>query len=225
MDSGHASENEGAGGATVGLSGAAALAGVSISTLRRWADEGRLPSFRTAGGHRRFHVGDIQRALLPTRPEVAQIEVFGELAASRIRRQLSAPRARELDWMSGIDDHGRERLALLGRHLLTTIEEYLGRRRQRAAVLAEARQFGLLYGRELSSSRFTVRQAIEAFTFFRRSLEEAARRYAVQSQRPQTELDDLRDQLDVLNDRVLLGIAEAYEDPAPDAPSRAVGQD
>lgn len=199
-------------GGTVGLSGAAAIAGVSVSTLRRWADEGRVPSFRTAGGHRRFRVGDIRRALVPTAPSTSEVEVFGELAATRIRRQLAAPRARELDWLGGIDDHSRERLGLLGRHLLTTIEEYLARRRPRAAVLAEARQFGLLYGRELASARFTVRQAIEAFTFFRRSIEEAARRYAAQDHALAGDVEDLRDQLDALNDRVLLGIAEAYED-------------
>jgi excisionase family DNA binding protein len=204
-----------AGGATVGLSGAAALAGVSVSTLRRWADEGRVPFFRTAGGHRRFRVSDIERALLPARPTSTEVEVFGELAASRIRRQLAGPRGRELDWLTGLDEHGRERLGLLGRHLLTTIEDYLARRRSRAAVLAEARQFGLLYGRELASARFSVRQAIEAFTFFRRSIEEASRRYAAQSNRSPAEQDDMRDQLDVLNDRVLLGIAEAYEEPPP----------
>ncbi|MGH2585849.1 MAG: hypothetical protein ACRDJE_13130, partial [Dehalococcoidia bacterium] len=76
-------------------------------------------------------------------------------------------------------------------------------------------QFGLLYGRELASARLSVRQAIEAFTFFRRSIEEASRRYAAQSHRSPAELDDMRDQLDVLNDRVLLGIAEAYEEPPP----------
>ena len=200
--------------ATVGLSGAAAIAGVSVSTLRRWADEGRVPSFRTAGGHRRFRVADLRRALAPVAATSGEVEVFGELAAARIRRQLAAPRARELDWLGGIDEQARERLGLLGRHLLTTIEDYLARRRPRAAVLAEARQFGLLYGRELASARFTVRQAIEAFTFFRRSIEEAARRYAAQGAGAAPDVEDLRDHLDVLNDRVLLGIAEAYDGPS-----------
>ncbi len=31
--------------------------GVSPATLRNWADEGRVPSYRTPGGHRRFRVG------------------------------------------------------------------------------------------------------------------------------------------------------------------------
>ena len=203
--------DEAAEGPTVGLSGAAAIAGVSVSTLRRWADEGRLPSFRTPGGHRRFRVADVQRALAPVPAATTDVEVFGSLAATRIRRQLATPRARELDWLAGIDEQARDRLQLLGRHLLATVEEYLARRRPRAAVLAEARQFGLLYGRELTSARFTYRQGIEAFTFFRRGLEEAARRYAAQQGLSSAEIDDLRDQLDVLNDRVLLGIAEAYD--------------
>jgi len=194
---------------TVSLSGAAAIAGVSVSTLRRWADEGRLPSFRTPGGHRRFKVSDVQGALLPARTGATAAEEFGDLATSRIRRQLAAPRTRELDWIGGIDESARERLGLLGRHLLTTIEEYLSRRRTRAAVLAEARQFGLFYGRELISAGFSIRQAVEAFTFFRRAIEEASRRYSTHG--TPHEADDLRDQLDVLNDRVLLGIAEAYE--------------
>src|SRR5947209_997140 len=80
-----------------------------------------------------------------------------------------------------------------------------------AAALAEARQFGLMYGRELASARFTVRQAIEAFTFFRRSLEETARRLAAHTNGDAQDVEDLRDQLDALNDRVLLGIAEAYD--------------
>ena len=35
--------------------------GVSASTLRRWADSGRIAAQRTAGGHRRFAVADLKR--------------------------------------------------------------------------------------------------------------------------------------------------------------------
>jgi len=203
---------DGAVDATVGLSEAASLAGMSISTIRRWADDGQIPSYRTPGGHRRFRVADVRRALSAAPTTVADAtEEFGSMAGSRIRRQLAAPRTRELDWLAGVDDRTRDRLRLLGRHLLSTIEEYLASGRPRAAVLTEARQFGLLYGRELSSAHFTIRQSIEAFTFFRRSIEEAQRRYAAQQALRPAEIEDRRDHLDALNDRLLLGIAEAYE--------------
>lgn len=211
-------ERGGALGAALGLSEAAAMAGVSISTLRRWADEGRIPSFRTPGGHRRFRIADVQAALAPAPVPSADIEVLGALASARIRRQLAAPRTRDLDWLTGLSEQSRDRLRLLGRHLMTTIEEYLSRRRPRASVLVEARQFGLMYGHELASARFSVRQGVEAFTFFRRSVEEAARRYAAQQGLSATEIDDLRDQLDVLNDRMLVGLAEAYDSASADEP-------
>src|SRR5947209_20567617 len=95
---------EGGLGTTVGLGEAAALTGLSVSTLRRWADEGRLPSYRTQGGHRRFRVEDLRHALPPTPAAGGAMDVFDALATTRIRRQLGAPRARELDWLAGIDD-------------------------------------------------------------------------------------------------------------------------
>lgn len=39
---------------------AAALIGVSVASIRHWADQGRLPSHRTEGGHRRFEVDELR---------------------------------------------------------------------------------------------------------------------------------------------------------------------
>jgi excisionase family DNA binding protein len=50
-----------AGGATVTLGEAAVACGVSASTLRRWADAGRIAVVRTSGGHRRFPVAELHR--------------------------------------------------------------------------------------------------------------------------------------------------------------------
>jgi excisionase family DNA binding protein len=54
--------------ATVPLSEAAEALGVSASTLRRWANTGRIRAIRTPGGHRRFSVSEIRR--LSARPDM-----------------------------------------------------------------------------------------------------------------------------------------------------------
>jgi excisionase family DNA binding protein len=45
---------------TLTASEAAALIGVSVATIRGWADQGRLPSHRTVGGHRRFELQELR---------------------------------------------------------------------------------------------------------------------------------------------------------------------
>lgn len=42
---------------------AAVLIGVSVATIRGWADQGRLPSHRTVGGHRRFELTELRQWL------------------------------------------------------------------------------------------------------------------------------------------------------------------
>ncbi|MFD6097406.1 BldC family transcriptional regulator [Nocardiopsis flavescens] len=47
---------------------------VTSVTVARWADTGKLTSFRTPGGHRRFHRAEVEALLVPetvraTRPE------------------------------------------------------------------------------------------------------------------------------------------------------------
>ena len=44
----------------VPISRVAARLGVSIATVREWADSGALPSFRTPGGQRRFWRDDVE---------------------------------------------------------------------------------------------------------------------------------------------------------------------
>jgi excisionase family DNA binding protein len=39
---------------------AARMLGVSIDTVRTWADAGRIPSWRTPGRHRRFSAAALQ---------------------------------------------------------------------------------------------------------------------------------------------------------------------
>jgi excisionase family DNA binding protein len=38
----------------------AAIFGVTTTTVKRWADSGRLPCFKTPGGHYRFKAADVE---------------------------------------------------------------------------------------------------------------------------------------------------------------------
>ena len=79
------------GGATVTLGEAAVACGVSASTVRRWADTGRIAVVRTSGGHRRFPVAELRRlnGEQATRPTVRAVALpadalpaLGDLLAS-----------------------------------------------------------------------------------------------------------------------------------------------
>jgi excisionase family DNA binding protein len=64
----HREPAEPSGSAEVGrewltLGQAAAYLGAAQSTVRKWADAGRLPAFYTPGGHRRFRRADLDRFL------------------------------------------------------------------------------------------------------------------------------------------------------------------
>ena len=60
---------------TLSLGHAAHALRISTTTARRWADDGRLRSTRTAGGHRRFAASEIRRLLAERgHPAIAPVE-------------------------------------------------------------------------------------------------------------------------------------------------------
>lgn len=67
---GTAASSRRAEGPWLSVSSAARALGVSPSTLRLWASEGRIPHVRTAGGHRRFDPEELKEWLArqPARP-------------------------------------------------------------------------------------------------------------------------------------------------------------
>ncbi|HVF78910.1 MAG TPA: EAL domain-containing protein, partial [Solirubrobacteraceae bacterium] len=92
----------GAAVATLSLGQAAQALGISATTTRRWADNGRLGATRTAGGHRRFAVSEVRRllssrgrpAIKPTDPPRRALPGLAQLAETH-GSQLA-----ELSWRS-----------------------------------------------------------------------------------------------------------------------------
>ncbi len=193
------------------LGQACKLLGVNESTLRRWADAGHVRSFRTPGGHRRFSEEDLG-ALVAGRSGVSgePYTSLGQLALSRIRRRVQRSRG-EARWYTDISEEERERLRPLGRRLLALVSEYMTKGARRSHLIDEAREIGHEYGKELVGDRLTIRDAVEAFTFFRKGMDDAAMELAQKNDLSAEEAVEVWDLLANLADQVLLAIAEIYE--------------
>ena len=193
---------------------------VDESTLRRWADAGQVRTFRTPGGHRRFAEGDVREIVLG-RSQPSQYGDVGDLATKRIRRQLTRGHA---DWYAQVDAAQRDKLRPLGRRLMELVAAYVGRRGRRASLLDEARATGAEYGTELAHAGLSLSQAVHAFTFFRRSLDQSAKQALAKTGTPAKESITVVEQIMVLADEVLLGIASAYDASAAAAASGGNGR-
>lgn len=190
----------------VSLARACELLGVNESTVRRWADAGQIQCFRTPGGHRRFAEADLH-ALLEGRTGQGQHDLESA-ALSRIHRRLTT---RGPDWYADYGTSERDQLRPLGRRLVELVGDYLARRRRRSEVEEEVDAIGRQYGQVLAERRTTLVHALEAFTFFRRSLDEAAKQLAERNRMTAEDALRAREEIAGLADRVLLGLAEAYE--------------
>ncbi|MBI4496574.1 MAG: helix-turn-helix domain-containing protein [Chloroflexi bacterium] len=203
----------------ISLSQASRLLGVSQATLRHWADQGQVPSFRTPGGHRRFAEEELS-ALVQTRRPLApdrSPEQARDKALVRIRRRIHASRGHPSPWYDTLDERGRDRMRLFGRQLVALVLDSGSRSRSRSAPLAEARTIGAAYGREALASGLLLQDLLHAFVFFRASLDEAARALVRRDGMSPTQALDLWQHMYRILDAVLLAAVAIYE-PAPGGP-------
>jgi hypothetical protein len=70
------------------------------------------------------------------------------------------------------------------------------------------------YGRELASSGLPLPQAVEAFIFFRRSLDDATKQATQRNGLSAADALAAYEQVTALADQVLIGLTESYERPA-----------
>jgi excisionase family DNA binding protein len=193
------------------LSEAAELLGVHPSTVRNWADEGKLPVQRTPGGHRRFRRADVElwdqsQRLQPT--ESADLII--QNAVGRTRLQVGAGQLEAEAWFQKLDEEARDQYRRSGRALLQGMTSYLAT--EGASAEKQARATGVEYasiGRRCGLSRL---EATEALLFFRGMLMESLisvyESAAIQS--PQAWGDMLR-KINTFADQVLLALLEEYQ--------------
>jgi excisionase family DNA binding protein len=197
------------------LGDAKTILGVNETTLRGWADVGRVRSFRTPGGHRRFSKEDIERLVAKGQRETAGNApgISQETAVERIRRRLHRNKGPAYDWTAHFDEETKNRMRVLGRLLVNLATDYASQKRKKGELTEEARYIGMEYGRLLSSAKVSLKDALAAFVYFRNSLHEAMTKQPAAGGAHQ-DVGEMLSGIASLEDAVLLAISEAYESKA-----------
>jgi excisionase family DNA binding protein len=197
-------------GRWVSLRRACEILGADESTLRRWADAGRLRVYRTPGGHRRFSLSDLE-GMVAGEGRNRGSEEIERIAAAKIRRQLQRARQQEQGWYMSLSDANRDRLRELGKRLLEMAGEYMDKRTRRTSLLDEALEVGGEYGRVLLDAGLPLPSAVGAYIGFRKTMDETTRQTALRESLPLEEALVASGQVHALGDQVLLGMTAAYE--------------
>jgi hypothetical protein len=174
------------------LGAASRMVGVAPDTLRRWADSGRVESFVTPGGHRRFLRSALEAMMNAPRRHRYGVErltgsagtISGEVHR-RMARGGGAP-----PWQARLTAEQRADFRRWGQRTFNLVLEYVaaGKRAERTLLLGEAEKMGALYGAEASRAGLSLAEAVEAFLFYRSPVLEAI---AAHLRRRAAELTDL----------------------------------
>lgn len=199
------------------LGAASELLGVSESTIRRWADAGDVRSFRTRGGHRRILEDDLRQIIANAAGAAPSRDTdrISDLALTRVKRRLGRARqGQNVAAFEGLSDGTRERLRLLGRQLVDLFARYIASDSKKERFIEDARAIGREYGRILAGSSVRLTTAVSTFNSLRRSLEETASQIASEAGLPTDEAVEALENILVLADVTLEGMAEIYETSA-----------
>jgi excisionase family DNA binding protein len=187
------------------------LLGVNPTTLRHWADQGQVRSFRTPGGHRRFSENDLLAVFrLENGAHPAPIDLPPH-ALARIRRRMKSPLTNGAGWVRELDDTERDDLRQHGRRLVAIASDYIAQPQRRAGLGQDAKEIGSHYGRVLAGHAMPFSRVLEAFMFFRDLLEEAAHARPAYREAGPAEREEFQHHLSAVLDKVLLGAVNGYE--------------
>lgn len=155
------------------LSEIASELGVHPSTIRHWADQGRIPVHRTQGGHRRFKRGEIElwRQSQRISDGTREANLVVQSALGRTRFRISEGQLEAESWYQKLDQVARTRYRNSGRALLQGLTAYLVAEGSQAD--AEARATGYEYGTIGHRYGLSQVETVRAYLFFRNTLFDA----------------------------------------------------
>ena len=107
----------------LGLEEAARRLSVHPATLREWADKGRIRTFRTPGGHRRFSESDVLG--LEAANVKPDLSLLMHATVGQARIATSGGRLATETWYARFDDSAKQRQRELGVELVQLLVAYL----------------------------------------------------------------------------------------------------
>jgi excisionase family DNA binding protein len=205
------------------LGEASRLLGVDPDTLRRWADEGRVPAFTTPGGHRRFERRALERLMAVRRTgpagTLAGLGASPDRLSAAYRRRYGEHHGGTPDPRETVPPEDRDAFRALGRRLVDALVRHLdetGPDRTRAE--REAVDLAADLGERLATNGVPLADGVAMFVAARRpflaELSLVARRRGVDGAR----VGEAYDTSTGLLDRLLLAFVAAHEAATHRAP-------
>jgi excisionase family DNA binding protein len=154
------------------LGAASRLVGVGHDTLRRWADSGKVQSYQTPGGHRRFLRSSLESMInAPRRPRygVERLPDSRQTMAGELHRRMQRAGHADQPWQARLSAEQRTDFRRWGQRTFDLVIEYVAatKRAERQLLIGEAEKMGALYGAEASNAGLTLAETVEAFLYFR----------------------------------------------------------
>ena len=192
------------------LQEASQMLGVHPSTLRQWADSGKITTVRTPGGHRRFAESDVRGLLEPEPLQPAGVQLLVQSALGRTRLEASGGKLSEQDWYQRLDETDKAEHREFGRQLLSMLMQYLTQPDERPAILEDARALGRSYGERSLVGKLTLTEAVRAFLYFYDFLTDGIITLS-ETAGQDIDLISIYQQINVFIDEVMLAMLEVYE--------------
>lgn len=205
-----------AAGDWLSLQQAAQRLGVHPGTLRRWADEGRVPVMLTAGGHRRFSnaaLNEFLRQQIRAGGPTSLGEMWAARAIADARREIGARQGEP--WVAAYGEEDRQVARELGRRLMWVLLQAISRPEVTDDLRQEARAIGYAYAEHSRRLGIEVSDVLKATFFFRDRLLETA---VVSAEDARGHAHDTTHLVRRINDVVnviQLAVIEAYQPSTP----------
>jgi excisionase family DNA binding protein len=194
------------------LQEASEILGVHPSTLRQWADAGKIPTVRTPGKHRRFAESDVRALLEPEPLQPPGVQLLVQSALGRTRLEVGGGKLNEQSWYQRFDEADKVEHRELGRKLLSLVIQYLTQPSDRPAVLEDARLLGRSYGERSLVSKLTLTESVRAFLYFQDFLMDGVVQMSeTMKQRANIDLVSTHQQINTFINEVLVAMLDVYE--------------